>query len=206
MKILVLGAAGKTGRKIVKKALSDGYAVTAFVRNRRNSLPKHPNLQIVVGDARSDADLIAAMKGRDAVVSALGSIKTGDALIISSTNALIRAARATGTRRIVMLSSFLVAPNYKPDFIGRLVGGVLRGMVADKSSGEELLKRSGLDWTIIYATSLDKAPAGQRIRIIEPAETVGMKNGIARQDVADFLLSRLKDSTTINKALVITTK
>jgi putative NADH-flavin reductase len=95
VKLLVVGAAGKTGQHLVQKALAQGHEVTALVRSEypEDGLER---LRIVKGDARSEADLIRAMQGQDAVVSALGSEKAADELIKRFTQSLIGAARVTG--------------------------------------------------------------------------------------------------------------
>jgi putative NADH-flavin reductase len=206
MKLLILGASGKTGKQLVEKALSAGNEVTAFVRNPQSLSIDHPKLLIKTGDARNEADVAAALRGQDAVLSALGSLKSGDELIARSTEALIAAAQATGVKRIIMLSSMLVAPNYKPNFVGKLVGSMMKGMIQDKSGGEELLKQSDLDWTIFYATSLDKASAGLAVKVIGQDQTVSLSNGIARADVATYMLDQLTNKAAIKKALTITTK
>jgi putative NADH-flavin reductase len=206
MKILILGASGKTGSILVRKALAAGNEVTAFVRDKDALEMNNSKLTVKVGDARNVVDIKAALLGQDAVVSALGSMKAGDELIVRSTKALIEAAQTKGVKRVIMLSSFLVAPNYKPNFVGKLIGNMMKGMVSDKSSGEDLLKQSDLDWTIVYATSLDRAPAGQTVRVIGQNQTVSMSNGIAREDVATFMLNQLDNSSSVKKMVVITTK
>jgi putative NADH-flavin reductase len=206
MKLLILGASGKTGVKLIEKALSEGNEVTAFIRKEKSLNIDSPKLTILVGDARNESDIAAAMQGKDAVLSSLGTMKAGDELIVRSTKALIKAAEATGVKRIIMLSSFLVSPNYKPNFVGKIIGGMMKGMVSDKSIGEDLLKHSALDWTIVYATSLDKTPAGKTVRIIKQDQPVSMSNGIAREDVAGFMLNQLGNSSTIKKTLVVATK
>jgi uncharacterized protein YbjT (DUF2867 family) len=163
-----------------------------------------PALTLAGGDARVEADLAKALAGQDAVLSALGSMKSGDELLKRSTSALVGAAHDTGVQRIVQLSSFLAAPNYKPNLAGRVIGPMLSGMVADKSTGADLLTRSDLDWTIVYATGLDKAKAGLPVRIIGPGEKVSMSNGIARADVAAFMLAELSSPAHRRAELVIT--
>jgi putative NADH-flavin reductase len=202
MKILILGASGKTGSILVRKALAAGNEVTAFVRDKDALEMNNSKLTVKVGDARNVVDIKAALLGQDAVVS----MKAGDELIVRSTKALIEAAQTKGVKRVIMLSSFLVAPNYKPNFVGKLIGNMMKGMVSDKSSGEDLLKQSDLDWTIVYATSLDRAPAGQTVRVIGQNQTVSMSNGIAREDVATFMLNQLDNSSSVKKMVVITTK
>jgi putative NADH-flavin reductase len=205
MKVVILGAAGKTGAELVTQALAGGHTVVAFVRVGEKVTPQ-PNLGVVEGDARSEADLAIALTGADAVVSSLGSMKAGDALILRSTQALIGAAAANNVKRVVMMSSFLVTPNNKPTGLMKLFTPLLKGMVADKASGEDMLKGSDLDWTIVYATSLDKAPKGGVVRIVPEDEVVGMKNGIARADVATYMLAALADQSLVKKAVLITVK
>ena len=98
MNILVLGAAGKTGREVVAQALAAGHTVTAFVRDRakleRNDVP------VAIGDARSVDDLRTALLGQDAVISTLGTGLGGDQkLIESSTQALLEAMQGTRVKR-----------------------------------------------------------------------------------------------------------
>ena len=51
MKLIVFGATGGTGQHLVKQALAQGHAVTAFVRNPAKFGVSHPNLRVVQGDA-----------------------------------------------------------------------------------------------------------------------------------------------------------
>jgi uncharacterized protein YbjT (DUF2867 family) len=206
MNIVILGANGKTGTKLAAQAIDDGHRVTAFVRTK-GKLGRSGSAEFteVVGDARVTADLAKAFVGQDAVLSVLGSMKGSDELQRRASAAIAAAARETGVSRVVALASFMLAPNYKADFMGKLVGGLMKGMLADAQAGEEALRRSNLDWTIVYATRLDKARAGSPIRIIPLTETVSAKNGIARADVARFMLGELVKAHSRSE-VVITSK
>ena len=71
MNLLVLGATGATGRQVVAQALERGHHVTAFVRNPdrlRKPLP-----EVIQGDLADPAAVENALRGRDAVLSALGT-------------------------------------------------------------------------------------------------------------------------------------
>jgi uncharacterized protein YbjT (DUF2867 family) len=68
MRILVIGAAGRTGALVVEQALERGPEVTALARR---AVPgRHA---MVVGDATDPAVLGKAVQGQDAVVMAVGS-------------------------------------------------------------------------------------------------------------------------------------
>ena len=201
MKILVLGASGKTGREVVRQALIAGHEVTAFVRDPMKI--DRGDVAVAVGDARDADDLEEALRDQDAVISTLGSGLDGkQALIEDSTRALLEAMRATRVRRLVMLSTFAASPTFKARGIMKLARIVMKGIVADKEAGERLLKRSDLDWTIIYATRLTEASASGSYRIVEgPLTDIG---SISRADVASALLSTLGTLDSVRHGMVVT--
>lgn len=73
MKVLIFGATGGTGRALVAQALEQGHAVTAFARDPAKVQSKHPNLTVAQGNMLDPASVEAAVKGQDAVLSALGT-------------------------------------------------------------------------------------------------------------------------------------
>ena len=70
MKVLVFGAAGRSGEALVNEALAAGHKVTAFVRGAAQY--KKANVRVVAGDALDAAAVDAAVAGQDAVIDALG--------------------------------------------------------------------------------------------------------------------------------------
>jgi len=67
------GARGNTGLEIVKQALEEGHSVTAFVRDPARMPNKDNHLAAATGDVLDPAAVDQAVKGQDAVVSALGA-------------------------------------------------------------------------------------------------------------------------------------
>src|SRR4051812_21694445 len=101
MHLVIFGASGKVGRIITQKALKNGHSVTAFVHNHAD-FPHHPMLTIYRGDIRDPASVAKAIKGADAVISALGSWGTPTKNILSEgMRVIIPAMEAQGIRRIV---------------------------------------------------------------------------------------------------------
>lgn len=72
MNVLIFGATGGTGRALVEQALALGYVVTAFARNPSKVRTRNLNLRVVQGDVLDPASIEAAIRGQDAVLSALG--------------------------------------------------------------------------------------------------------------------------------------
>jgi putative NADH-flavin reductase len=73
MKLLVLGATGGTGSRLVEQALQQGHVVTAFARDPAKIHLKHDNLRVVTGDVLDRASVDAAVDGQEGVLSALGT-------------------------------------------------------------------------------------------------------------------------------------
>src|ERR1700738_3000974 len=71
-RVLIVGATGGTGRQLVTQALERGYAVTALARDPSRLQVDHPQLTVVQGDVLDAGAVDAAMRGQEAVLSALG--------------------------------------------------------------------------------------------------------------------------------------
>jgi len=201
LKLLVLGATGKTGRLVVEQALAAGHAVTAFARDPADIQISHEHLTVVNGDARYADDVRAALKGQDAVVNTIGGGERK--LIANTTKALVGAMQKSGVKRVVAISSFIATPNFKPTGMMRLFPRLVRGMAADDIAGVKLLEGSGLDWTIVYATLLKSKPK-EGYHLVGLDERVTAKNSINRVDAADCLLAALDDAATVGQSFLVT--
>ena len=200
MNLTVLGAAGATGVPLVEQAIAAGHQVTALARSAENLTLTNPNLHVVHGDATDRAVVSQAMKGADAVISVLGA---RGPVMAEATRAVVAAAEQAGPDRILMLSSFAVARDrLKP--VSKLVTRMAMGsQVKDKTAGEEVLRASGLDWTIVYATVLTNGPKTEP-RVVPETEKVGVSQTISRADVASFLLQAATDGLYSRRDVIIT--
>ena len=200
MNLTLLGAAGATGVPLVEQALAADHHVTALVRSRQKLSITNPNLDVVEGDATDRAAVSQAMKGADAVISVLGA---RGPVIAEATRAIVAVAKQEGPERIVMLSSFAVARDRLTP-VSKLVTRMAMGsQIKDKAAGEDALRSSGLDWTIVYATKLTNGPAAEA-RVVPETRKVGMSQKISRADVASFLLQAATDDLYSRRSVVIT--
>lgn len=101
MKIIVFGATGRAGFQCVKRGLEKGHRVTAFVRDKSKINLLHPNLVVVNGDALSQDSVSDAIKGHDAVISALSA--KDDTHRIVFIHHIINAMRLHKVKRIVAI-------------------------------------------------------------------------------------------------------
>jgi uncharacterized protein YbjT (DUF2867 family) len=200
MNLLVLGATGGTGRLVVEQALAAGHTVTALVRSPEKLGTSQPNLRVISGSATDPESVAVAMEGADAVISTLGG---GGSVIADSTAAIVAAARQTGVRRVVVLSSWLVQQDRMSPLLRLATGIAMGGLVKDKSAGEQLLRQRDLDWTIVYASTLGDGPATGSTVLPEGANW-RMSQKISRADVATWLVKALTDGQTGSRSVRIT--
>jgi putative NADH-flavin reductase len=206
-KVLILGATGGTGQQLVAAALQRGHLVTALVRDPRPMARTSDRLRLLTGGVTDDGPVLAdAVRGQDAVISALGSGKSfkSHGVIAQGMPCIVRAMEDEGVRRLIFTSAFGVGETYRdvpllPRLFIRLL---LQDIYRDKEAGEAILRASGLDWTLVYPAGLVDAPATGRYRVGERLALRGFPR-IARADVADFLLAQIEDTTFVRKGVLI---
>jgi putative NADH-flavin reductase len=77
MKVTVFGATGQIGRLVVGDLLAGGHDVTAYVRNPGKRGHSDPRLVTLTGELSDKARNQQAVRGSDAVISALGPLLRG---------------------------------------------------------------------------------------------------------------------------------
>jgi putative NADH-flavin reductase len=206
MKLLILGATGGTGKHVVSQALAGGHDLTVLARDRAKMGPDQPRLRLVLGDLENGAALAEAMRGQDAVISAIGrgySFKS-EHLIERTVPGIIAAMKAAGVRRLVFTSAIGVGPSFADaPFMAKLFFlTLLRGIYADKLIGERMIMQSGLDWTIVQPSQMTDGPLTRSYRSGERLALRGRAQ-ISRADTAHFLLATAADPAAIGKTLLL---
>lgn len=207
-RVLIVGATGGTGRQLVAQALERGLEVTAFVRDAARLGIEHPRLRIAVGDVLDASSVEAAMRGQDAVVSALGHRRyyAPGRILSEGTANVLRAMEAGGVRRFVCETSLGIG-----DSAGRMglyytlfvIPVVLPLYFWDKARQERQVAASGLDWVIVRPAALtDRTKRGNVRRGADVGSFVRTLS-IPRADVADFMLEQLTDSAYVGTAVGI---
>jgi len=219
MKLTVVAATGRIGRQVLEQALAAGHDVTAVARNPA-ALPGPARVVRADLAAADPAVLEAAVAGADAVLSGLGPRSRAEAGIASrGTAAIVAAMQATGVRRIVVVSAApvsTVASPGRPDPPGRdpgeglvmgrvltpILRAALRGVYEDLALMEDILRDSGLDWTVVRPPRLTDGPLTGAYR------TAGERNlrgglFVSRADVAHLMLAVLDRPATVGHALGI---
>jgi uncharacterized protein YbjT (DUF2867 family) len=193
MDVVIAGAHGKVARHLTRRLAGQGDRVRGIIRN-----PDHtPDVEAdggepVVLDMEAADDLSDAVRGADAVVFAAGAgpgsgperKRTVD---YGAAVKLIEAAKATGARRYVIVSSIGAHdPASGPES--------MRPYLEAKAAADAALRDSGLDWTIVRPGSLKDDPGTGKVDL---STELGRRGDIPREDVAAVLAVCLHAPETI---------
>lgn len=205
MRLVVLGASGGTGQHLVRRALADGHAVTAVVRDPARLPLRDPALDVRTADVTDRRALVSVLDGQDAVLSALGVRGNRAAgIVATATAAVLGAMRTTGPRRLVAVSAAPVGP-VPPDerlvarFLVRpLVRRAFREIYADLARMEREVAVSDAEWTILRPPRLlDRAATGRYRTAVGGAVRGAMT--LSRADLAHAMLACLTDRATVRQ-------
>ncbi len=151
--ILVAGGTGHLGGELIPRLMARGTGVRILTRDparARRRLGSSP--EFVEGDVRNPDSLEIAMRGIDAVVSAITGFGPGGdgprSVDFEGNRNLIRVAEAAGVDRFVLLSMRGAAAGH-PMELARM-----------KHRAEEALRASRLTWTIVRPTPFMELWAG----------------------------------------------
>jgi putative NADH-flavin reductase len=205
MKLALFGATGGTGTEILKQAIAAGHTVVALVRDPSKLTLPQIQLTTVTGDVLNQLDVDKVVAGADAVICSLGNTSNNPDLVVSTgTRHIVDAMQRFGVERLLVVSSLGVgdSKDQVPFFFKALTKTVLRKAMQDKEVQEQIVRDSGLAWTIVRPGGLtDDAHSGRYQVGTDPSIMAGR---IARADVADFVLHELTRNEYIHQAPAIT--
>lgn len=202
--ILVAGATGGVGQHLVGRLMGQNQPVRALVRSAERAAPlfgAQALLTLVEGDARQTITLPNAVVGVRAVICSIrAKAPVGEGspekIDYEGVRNLVLAARNAGVRRFILVSALGVThPGYPLNNFGRALDW--------KRKGEDVLRTSGLLYTIVRAGDLTDAPGGAGgIRVDQGDRMTG---SISRSDVAAVCVAALDAITTYHTTFEIIT-
>lgn len=203
MRILVIGAAGRTGRLIVERALGHGHDVTGLVHGSVLEL-NHPQLTVVRGDV-TDLESVRSVIDPDAAVALAVGGGSGGLHEQAAANVIYAMAEQGARRLAVMSAAGTFARSDKALSIGyrALVATALRATYDDLEAMERRVMASDLDWTIVRPVGLTDGPATGDYRVSLDGSIPPKVSRISRADVAAVLLKALETDTYWRRTVVI---
>lgn len=192
--VLVAGATGGTGQKLVRELKNAGYRVRALVRNGEKARKiLGDSVEYATGDVRQRGSLDTALQGVRFAISVVGASRkeagNGPEFVdFQGVRNLAQAAAAAKLDRFVLVSSSGVTQ--KDHILNRMFDNVMLW----KAKGEVAVRASGVPYTIIRPGGLRDAPGGQSgVRLEQGDQGTGF---IARADVARACVAALAAPAT----------
>ena len=162
--LALFGATGRTGRHVLEQALSAGYTVRLLSR-RADAIPDHDRVTTIVGDVLDPAAVDRTVQGADAVISVFGQVKGSPPALQTRWH---RADRRGDARAQAFAALFLClgagcprlrTPRKPPTALSDSCSDGLSQQVLDDAIAHlEVLRRSGLDWTVVRGPRLTNGP------------------------------------------------
>lgn len=167
--VTLIGASGFVGTAILNELLARGHRVTAVVRNPGKIGIKSPSLTVVQADVTDTSALVAACKGRDAVISAYNPGWANPNIYeetLRNYPLILEAVRQSGVRRLLCVGgagTLFCAPGLRVVDSGVIPDAIMGGV---RSLGEfylnTLMNEKEIDWIFF-------SPAGT----LEPGKRTG---------------------------------
>lgn len=209
MKITVFGGSGVTGQLFLEQALEQGHHITAYVRNPVKLKLSHPNLTIVPGELKDVKTLRSAIKGADAVVSALGpTLGSRDLALADGVQNIVTAMEGLGVTRLIGFTTtsfkdkndkFQLGFHLSIGMVKLLFPYSYKNVVA---IGEHFVN-SSLDYTLIRIPTLTNKPLTKNINVGYTGDGKIKVYALTKADLAYFMLKQLTNKEWIRKSPAI---
>ena len=207
MNVLIIGGTRGVGREVVAAAHKSGHTLTVMARNAGNFAGAVTGVRMVLGDAGDADDLDRAVAGQQVVVWTVG-VKPGRRPVFvfsRGTQYLLAAMDRHQVRRLVCVTG---AARDSKGRAGLFHGGLVRPLLLkstheDKDRQEAQIRASSLDWTIVRPGTLHDAPPTGLYQTLT-TDSVSRPRGIARADVAAFIVDNLAAPEYLHQIVLLT--
>ena len=154
MKVAITGASGKTGYRISEEAIKKGYKVRQITRKNSKIVEGLENLETIRVSLDNKKELDIALKDIDALVIATGARASIDLTGPAKVDALgvyrqLESCKRVGIERVILVSSLCTGKFFHPLNLFGLI-------LIWKKIGENFLRNSNFEWTIIRPGGLKK--------------------------------------------------
>jgi putative NADH-flavin reductase len=198
MNVVLFGATGMIGSRVLNELVSRGHKVTAAVRDP-SRIPNNPAVKALQGDVLDASAVAEIVKGSDAVISAYSPGPQTPGVLVDATRSLISGLTQAGVKRL------FVAPNVRledaPDFPAEY-----KPIAFAHTDALEVLRGSDLDWTYFSpAAIIQPGERTGKFRLGEDTLLVDEKGSsqISAEDYSIALVDELENSRHIRKRFTI---
>jgi uncharacterized protein YbjT (DUF2867 family) len=216
MKLLLLGATGRTGKHIIEEAIIRGHKISAIARDPEKL--KDFKINIIQGTPYDYETVERAITDCDAVINTLNISRKSDNpwaslaapkdLISTSASNSIKAMEKAGIKRFVALSTIGAGRSWKttPVILKFIVTiSNLKFAFLDHGKQEEILENSSIDYTICRAPMLSAEI--NRTGAIATSEGEKPANMVlSRNSAAEFFINIIENNLYIRETISLSNK
>jgi uncharacterized protein YbjT (DUF2867 family) len=213
MKILVLGATGRTGKCIIEAALAKGHHISAIARNPEKL--KDYDIEITQGTPYNYNMVEKAIRDCDAVINTLNVSRKSDNpwaplsapkdMISRSAENALTAMKKSGITRFIALSTIGAGRSWKQTpLILKMVVSLsnLRFAFRDHGRQEKMLETSSMDYTICRAPMLNSDNIEKEV-VPTPEGTKPASTKLSRSSAAAFFIRIIEQDEYIRQVISI---
>ena len=154
MKVILIGATGMIGSRVLRELLNRGHQISAIVRSP-DKLQPESNLSVVIGDVFNEDLLVESFKGHDAVIHAYKPPtdhpdRRGEHL--RAIRSIVSAVRRAGLKRVLAIAgagTLEVAPGIKYMETAEFPKEWMMGAISTAEVTNTLRQHPELDWTAL---------------------------------------------------------
>jgi putative NADH-flavin reductase len=199
MKLLILGASGGVGKKLVKLATERGHVVSVLIRPS-SQVEFSKEVIVFRGEYVDSTSVAKAVQGQDAVLSGLGHVVPNifpwsepTPYLAEAFQVVLGEMKKSGVNKFSHISAAGVGHSWiHVPFMYRVffTVTVLRNVEKELLKAEEVVKASELDYQLNRPLLLTNEPlSGRKARIVTEAPFI---DRISRADVAEFMLDEVE--------------
>lgn len=214
MRVAVIGAAGKVGQRTVMACQHAGLQTVAVARDpyRIQDLPPSPEVRRIAADVLDAPSLRNALTDVQAVICTFGAplnlstITTVPTLCTQGTSNLIQIMHDLRICRLICMTAIGVGSSrHRGRWAFRnLIRPILLGRIfQDRQQQEQLVRNSGLQWTIVRPAELTDDPAGPWRTTLADQTSPPEPATIPRATVANFLVHELQSSQFLHQDPIV---
>ena len=199
--VAVLGSSGRTGAHFLEELKARGGNVRALSRNIERAKEKvSGDFEWAYADVTKPRTLTLALEGVDILISTIGSTGGDNSELIDYQGSInfVDAAKESGVKHIIYMSS--IGAGGAENFSTAIINLVTDKAMKWKSLGEDYIRNSGIDFTIIRPGGLRGDSGTLGIRFEQGDKIIGW---IPRGDVASVLVESMFNSDALNKTFEV---
>jgi putative NADH-flavin reductase len=211
MQVTIFGATGMVGRHLIIHAMARGWRVVAFGRQVEALIDRGLQQDLLVpvkGYVFDSSDVKKALKGSDAVLSALGgSIDGTDNTRSLGMKNIVSQMERYGPKRIVALGGLgvLDSPDGKgPLFMQDDYPQAYVAVGKEHYAAYQYLKASSLNWTFVCSPNILNAEATGRFTTVTEAPATSFE--INAGDLALYMVQAVADGLHLKQRVGIGNK